>query len=79
MEGILPYTAQSSFDTKSASTRYNESVSGQDGDSSKSWDSVQKAGRDLRDKIDQGASGLKDKASSAAERGKQYLDSILGR
>ncbi|GAW64376.1 multimodular transpeptidase-transglycosylase PBP 2A [Ligilactobacillus acidipiscis DSM 15836] len=79
MEGILPYTAQTSFDTKSASTRYNESVSGQGEDSSKSWDSVQKAGRDLRDKIDQGASGLKDKASSAAERGKQYLDSILGR
>lgn len=79
MEGILPYTAQTSFDTKSASTRYNESVSGQGEGSSKSWDSVQKAGRDLRDKIDQGASGLKDKASSAAERGKQYLDSILGR
>lgn len=79
MEGILPYTAQTSFDTKSASTRYNESVSGQGEDSSKSWDSVQKAGRDLRDKIDQGASGLKDKASSAAERGKQYLNSILGR
>jgi len=79
MEGVLPYTAQNKFDIKSSSSRYNDSVSGQGNDGSKSWDSVQKAGENIRDKISQGTSDLKDKASSAAQKGKEYMESILGR
>lgn len=76
MEGILPYTDQNTFDVKSASSRYSASLAGQADNSSSSWE---KAGRDLKKKITDGTSGLKKKASEAAEAGKRYLESILGR
>ena len=76
MEGILPYTAQNTFDIKSASTRYNESIAGQADQAGSSWE---KAGRDLRQKITDGTSGIRQKANEAAEKGKHFLESIFGR
>ncbi len=79
MEGILANTPHTGFGIKAASSRYNESLQGKAENSSNSWDSVEKAGKNLRQKISEGTSGLRDKASSAVNKGKQYLESILGR
>ncbi|GBG94488.1 penicillin-binding protein 2A [Ligilactobacillus salitolerans] len=79
MEGILPTTAQSSFNVKSASTRYNETLAGKSDASSNTWNSIEKAGEGLKKKFSEGTSGIRDKASQAAESGKRYLESIFGR
>ena len=75
MEAILPQTAGTSFNIKSASARLNSTKSS----NSSLWDTVKNAGSNLKDDFSNSTSGLKQKASSLINQGKQKIQSIFGK
>lgn len=79
MEDILPYTKGTQFSVKAASTLAAENSTDTDDTSSSSssdslWDTIKNAGQ----QVEEGASNLKDSASSWLQKGKDALNSLFG-